>query len=116
MLFAILERKLYWWCCAGYCSSGSINAGPCVQAMCIVSTLGGGGVVSSDGMMCTLGSEGRLDCFVMCTLGYEGRLDCLVGIGTLGVMFDLAFGSGDFFIFCALVVEAAKMSASFFSA
>ena len=69
VLFATLERKLYWWCCAGSCLSGFINAGPCVQATRIFSTLGGVGVVFSDGIMCTLGSEVWLDLFVMCTLG-----------------------------------------------
>ena len=75
MLFAILERKLYWWCCEGFCSSVSINNIPCVGATCIVFTIGIGGVVSSYGMMWTLRSESWLYCFVLCALIDEVRLD-----------------------------------------
>ena len=50
--------------------------------MCIFSILGGEGVVVSDGMICTLGAEGQLRCFV--------------GSGTLGVTFNSAFCSNDF--------------------
>ena len=86
----------------GYFSSGSINAVTCVRETCILSTLGGRWVVSSDGMMCTL--------------GYEGRLHCFVGIGTLGVTYDSSFLSDDFSLFCDLLVEAVKMTDNLFSA
>ena len=48
----------------------------------IVSTLGGEEVVLSDELMCTLETEGWLDCFV--------------GIGTLIVTFDSVFFSDAF--------------------
>ena len=73
-----------------------------MKLMCIFSILGGEGVVVSDGMISTLGAEGQLRCFV--------------GSGTLGVTFNSAFCSNDFYLFCVLVEKVIKMSESFFRA